>query len=196
MPIPSKTAQRPKTARSTESSILFGLILFQGFCGVFLFIDAVGDIKALGWQGLTDWHLLPELGATLGLLSGVVALSVYLMRVLRRQALIQQGLSVAQGALAEVMEAYFQSWGLTPSEQDVAAFTIKGYSIAEIAGLRGSAEATVKTHLNAIYRKAGVAGRAQLASLLIEDLMRGPLVEAKAEQAARERPSATVASDT
>jgi DNA-binding CsgD family transcriptional regulator len=196
MPIPSKTAQRPKTARSTESSILFGLILFQGFCGVFLFIDAVGDIEALGWQGLTDWHLLPELGATLGLLSGVVALSVYLMRVLRRQALVQQSLSVAQGALAEVMEAYFQSWGLTPSEQDVAAFTIKGYSIAEIAGLRGSAEATVKTHLNAIYRKAGVAGRAQLASLLIEDLMRGPLVEAKAEQAARERPSATVASDT
>ena len=195
MPMPPKTTHRPKTARSAESSILFGLILFQGFCGVFLFIDAVGDIEALGWQGLTDWHLLPELGATLGLLSGVVALSVYLLRVLRRQALIQQSLSVAQGALAEVMEAYFRSWGLTPSEQDVAAFTIKGYSIAEIAGLRGSAEATVKTHLNAIYRKAGVAGRAQLVSLLIEDLMRGPLVEATGEQPGRDRGAGSIAAD-
>ena len=36
------------------------------------------------------------------------------------------------------MEGYFADWGLTPSEADIATFTIKGYSIAEIAGLRGS----------------------------------------------------------
>ena len=83
---------------------------------------------------------------------------------------------MAAGALAELMEDYFRQWALTPSEADVAAFTIKGYSIAEIATLRGSAEGTVKTHLNAIYRKAGVQGRGQLVSLLIEDLLNGPLV--------------------
>jgi DNA-binding CsgD family transcriptional regulator len=58
----------------------------------------------------------------------------------------------------------------------VAAFTIKGFTIAEIAALRGSAEGTVKTHLNAIYRKAGVQGRGQLVSLLIEELLGGPLL--------------------
>jgi len=77
-----------------------------------------------------------------------------------------------------VMEGHFRAWWLTPSEQDVATFTIKGCSIAEIAALRGSAEGTVKTHLNAIYRKAGVPGRGQLVSVLIEDLMGGPLVAA------------------
>jgi DNA-binding NarL/FixJ family response regulator len=34
----------------------------------------------------------------------------------------------------------------------------------------------VKTHLNAIYRKAGVQGRGQLVSVLIEDLLNAPLV--------------------
>ena len=76
-----------------------------------------------------------------------------------------------------MIEGYYRDWGLTASEQDVAGFTIKGYSIAEIAILRGSAPGTVKTHLNAIYRKAGVAGREQLVSLLVEDLLRAPLLE-------------------
>ena len=83
----------------------------------------------------------------------------------------------AAGALADVIEGCYRNWGLTASEQDVAGFTIKGYSIAEIAILRGSAPGTVKTHLNAIYRKAGVAGRGQLVSLLVEDLRRAPLLE-------------------
>ena len=61
----------------------------------------------------------------------------------------------------------------------IESFTIKGYAIAEIAVFRGSAEATVKTHLNAIYRKAGVSGRGQLVSLLIEDLLRAPLMGEK-----------------
>jgi DNA-binding CsgD family transcriptional regulator len=86
-------------------------------------------------------------------------------------------MSIAAGELAIVMESYFVSWGLTASEQDVASFTIKGYSISEVSSLRNCAEGTVKTHLNAIYRKSGTNGRAQLVSLLIEDLLRGPLAE-------------------
>lgn len=162
--------------RSRESAALLGIILFQAFCTVFFLTDVIGDMEVVGWETLTDPHILPELCATLGLVTGVAILSVQLVRLLRRQSQIEQGLSVAQGALAEVMDGYFQSWGLTASEQDVATFTIKGYSIAEIAGLRGSAEATVKTHLNAIYRKSGTSGRGQLTSLLLEDLLRGPLI--------------------
>lgn len=168
---------RPKPVAQTrrEALILPGVILFQCVCMVFFLIDVVGDLQELNWRMFTDLHMLPEIGATLGLASGIVVLSVYLMRLLRRQANLERSLGVAQGALSEVIEEYFAVWGLTPSEADVAAFTIKGCSISEIARLRGSAEATVKTHLNAIYRKAGVTGRGQLVSLLIEELMGGAL---------------------
>jgi DNA-binding CsgD family transcriptional regulator len=124
----------------------------------------------------------------LGLIIGILFEVQSLLALLRRQAHMEKSLGVAAGALAELMEDYFREWGLTPSEQDVAAFTIKGYAIAEIAEMRGSAEGTVKTHLNAIYRKAGVPGRGQLVSLLIEDLLNSPLVPLPgAEKAASDR---------
>jgi DNA-binding CsgD family transcriptional regulator len=63
-------------------------------------------------------------------------------------------------------------------EYTVTLSLIKGCEIPEIARLRGCAEGTVKAHLNAIYRKADVSGRAALVSLLIEDLMGQPLIAA------------------
>jgi DNA-binding CsgD family transcriptional regulator len=163
-------------SRSRESGVLVGLILFQSLCTVFFLGDVLGDMEQLGWTTLTDFHMLPEIAATAGLVSGILFMTLYLFRLLRRQAHMERGMSIAQGALADLMESHFAGWNLTPSEADVATFTIKGFSIAEIAELRGSREATVKTHLNSIYRKAGVTGRGQLVSLLIEDLMRGPIV--------------------
>ena len=64
---------------------------------------------------------------------------VYLLSILRRKARLERSVSIASGALHAVIEAHFRNWGLTPAEQDVATFTIKGCSIAEIADLRGSA---------------------------------------------------------
>ena len=57
--------------------------------------------------------------------------------------------------------------------------------LSEVAEIRGSAEGTVKAHLNAIYRKAGVQGRNGLMSLLIEDLMGAPLVPHETPEDAR-----------
>lgn len=159
-----------------RSPALVALILFQSVCASIFMVDVVYDLR----EAEVFWHLIPELAATVGLIIGIVFEVRYLIHLLRRQETMARGLGVAAGALSDLMEAYFRDWGLTSAEQDVAAFTIKGYSIAEIAELRGSAEATVKTHLNAIYRKAGVPGRGQLVSLLIEDLMRAPLVPADA----------------
>lgn len=155
-----------------RSPALVGLILFQMACASVFIVDVVYDLL----DAETFLSLIPELAATLGLIVGIAFEVRYLIHLLRRQETMARGLGVAAGALSDLMEGYFRDWGLTSAEQDVAAFTIKGYSIAEIAELRGSAEATVKTHLNAIYRKAGVPGRGQLVSLLIEDLMRAPLV--------------------
>ncbi len=159
--------------RGDRPYALVALIVFQCFCTAFFVYDVTRDLD----EGLTSLlYMLPEVAATVGLVAGLVFEVRSLVGLLQRQARMEQSLGVASGALAEVMEGHFRAWGLTPSEQDVATFTIKGCSIAEIAALRGSAEGTVKTHLNAIYRKAGVQGRGQLVSVLIEDLMGGPLV--------------------
>jgi DNA-binding CsgD family transcriptional regulator len=161
---------------------LAALIVFQAICASFFLGDVLADMMEFATGENTTLHLGIEFAATLGLLAGIVVEGVVLVGLLRRAARSEKAMTIAQGALHELMERYFADWGLTPSEADVAAFTLKGYSIAEIAGFRGSAEGTVKTHLNAIYRKAGVAGRGQFVSLLIEDLMRAPLLPDVAAQ--------------
>jgi len=169
-----------------KSAAVIALMAVQGFCAVFFLSDMIGDLFEMPVAEILTVHMSLEVLANLGLLAGIAFEAVYLVRLLRRQAHAERALSVASGALHDVMEGYFEDWALTPSEADIAAFTIKGFSIAEIAAMRGSAEGTIKTHLNSIYRKAGVTGRAQLVSLLIEDLLTGPLPQ----RAARERSAA------
>ena len=168
----ASTRALPRPEAGSPRRIL-ALIAFQLACSAFFVVDVIEDFSEGGVQW---WHMLPELAATAGLFLGIVFEVRALMALLRRQAIMEKSLGVAAGALAGLMEDYFRQWELTPSEADVATFTIKGYSIAEIAQMRGSAEGTVKTHLNAIYRKAGVQGRGQLVSVLIEDLLNTPLV--------------------
>jgi DNA-binding CsgD family transcriptional regulator len=151
------------------------LILMQAICVSFFVMDMVSDLELLPLREWFSAHLTMELFANLGLAAGIIFETVYLLHLLRRQAHADRALSVASGALHEVMEGHFAEWGLTPSEADIAAFTIKGFGISEIALLRGSAEGTVKTHLNSIYRKSGLSGRGQLVSILIEDLLAGAL---------------------
>lgn len=158
-----------------KSGALIALILLQTFCVMFFVTDIIDDIIADPVALLSDTHTMVEIVANLAMVAAVVVEALYLRRLLIAQAHAARTVSVASGALHEVMEGYFRDWGLTPSEADVANFTIKGYAIAEIATLRGSAEGTVKTHLNAIYRKSGLAGRGQLVSILIEDLLGGPM---------------------
>ncbi len=152
------------------------LILLQGFCAVFFMSDLVLDYWSESPPLETNAHLAVEALAVVALFLGIAVEAQFLWSLLRRQERTERGLSIASGNLTKVMEDYFESWNLTPTEQDVAAFTLKGLSIAEIAVLRGSREGTIKSHLNAIYRKANVSGRSQLVSLLVEDLMQEPLI--------------------
>ena len=167
--------------KTTEIWKLAALIILQAVCGIIFIGDVATDIVPQGLAGLSNTANLSEFAASFGLILGLVFETWVLLRLVGRQKRMQKSLSVASGALGEVIEAYFRTWALTPTEADVATFTIKGYSITEIAKLRGSAEGTIKTHLNAIYRKSGVAGRAQLVSILIEDLLRGPLLGAEGQ---------------
>jgi DNA-binding CsgD family transcriptional regulator len=152
------------------------LIVFQGLCTVVFLADVVTDLTPKPGVNVFSARNLSEIAAMSGLALGLVFEAYVLVRLMKSQARMQKGLTAAATALSDLMQDYFASWGLTPTEQDVAAFTIKGCSIAEIATLRGSAEGTIKTHLNAIYRKSGVTGRAQLVSVLVDDLLQTPLI--------------------
>jgi DNA-binding CsgD family transcriptional regulator len=172
--------QRPKRAADAPApgirpSVLILLIAVQAFCAAFFVWDDVADFLAME-AGRIDLHQAMEYLVTLSLIVAIVIEARLLAYLLRRAAHMERGFSIAAGALNDLMEGYFTGWGLTPAEQDVATFLIKGCDTPEIARLRGSAEGTVKAHLNAIYRKAGVSGRAALVSILIEDLMNEPLI--------------------
>lgn len=165
----------PTIPRPTRTLVLGATIAVQALCAAFFLWDALGDYLRLGQRSL-DLHLGVESLAVLSLILAIALETGQLARLLRREAHMIRGLSAAGRALHDLMEEHFAQWRLTPAERDVATFLIKGSDIAEIARLRGSAEGTVKAHLNAIYRKAGVSGRPALVSLLIEDLMSEPLI--------------------
>ena len=156
--------------------LLIGLIAVQSLCAAFFLWDVISDIRPEGLRSLTNPHIAVETMAALALVAGIVFETRYLFRLLRRKAHLEDQVSIAAGAFHEIVLAHFDRWGLTPAEADVAMFTLKGFSIAETARLRGAAEGTVKAPLNAVYRKAGVAGRGALLGILVDDLMGTALV--------------------
>lgn len=149
--------------------IAFALVV-QVICAIFFVSNILGSV--LGFAPIA-WQLSEfiELGAALGLLIGITLGAIALRRTYRRAALAEDRLRIASSAFRDILEEHFANWGLTPAEQDVALFAIKGLPLADIASVRATSEGTVKAQMNAIYRKAGVTGRPQLLSLFIEDLM-------------------------
>lgn len=149
------------------------IFVIQALCAVFFVSDILSSVLGIRSTPIS-WEMREamEIGASLGLVLGVVVGGLMLRRALRERQRAEEQLRRASGAFADLLQERFQEWGLTPSEKDVALFAIKGLSTAEIASLRSTSEGTVKAQTNAIYRKAGVTGRPQLLSLFIEDLMR------------------------
>ncbi len=175
-----RTGSRRKAAHLRVPFAFVALAVCQCACTLVFTVDIILEL----WSTQRDiFHLGLELTATLGLFIGAFFGVHWVTRLLRKQQDMARSLTAAGGALSDLMASYFRQWSLTSAEIDVATFTIKGFSIAETAALRKSTEGTVKSHLNAIYRKAGVQGRGQLVSVLVEDLLNTPLLgEDKAPQ--------------
>ncbi|MCL4866883.1 MAG: helix-turn-helix domain-containing protein, partial [Gemmatimonadales bacterium] len=55
--------------------------------------------------------------------------------------------------------------------REVALMLLKGFSLAQIARLSDRSERTVRQHAIAVYRKSGLAGRAELAGFFLGDLL-------------------------
>ncbi len=164
---------RRKAAHLRVPFAFVALAICQCACTLVFTVDIILEI----WSTQRNiFHLGMELTATLGLFIGAFFGVHWVSRLLRKQEDMTRSLTAASGVLSDLMASYFRQWSLTSAEIDVATFTIKGFSIAETAAMRKSTEGTVKSHLNAIYRKAGVQGRGQLVSVLVEDLLNTPLL--------------------
>jgi DNA-binding CsgD family transcriptional regulator len=81
--------------------------------------------------------------------------------------------ALLRGLGAEI-DAQLRRWGLTPAESEVALLLLKGFGHKEIAALLGRSERTVRQHAVAVYRKSGLAGRAELSAFFLEDLLLPP----------------------
>ncbi len=151
---------------------IIAILIVQTLCALFFVSDILSVFFGFSTTPL-PWELreVMQIFAAFGLVVGVV-LGAVLLRLAtadRRRAELQ--LRRASSAFMQLLAERMAEWGLTPAERDVALFAIKGMSTAEIAALRATSEGTIKAQTNAIYRKAGVTGRAQLISLFIEDLI-------------------------
>ncbi|MGD8866279.1 MAG: LuxR C-terminal-related transcriptional regulator [Gemmatimonadales bacterium] len=73
--------------------------------------------------------------------------------------------------LGAAIDGQFREWELTPAEREVALLLLKGYSHKHIASATHRSERTVRQHAVAVYRKAGLSSRAELAAFFLEDLI-------------------------
>lgn len=73
-------------------------------------------------------------------------------------------------AFAAAIDAQFDEWQLTPAEREIALLLLKGYSHKHAAAQTGRSERTVRQHATAVYHKAGLNSRAELAAFFLDAL--------------------------
>ena len=91
----------------------------------------------------------------------------------------ESNLQISQLKLEQIGDVYrkyireqFDSWGLTPSEKEVALILLKGLSLNDIAKLRDTKEKTVRQQASTIYHKCNVAGRNELSAWFFDDMLK------------------------
>ncbi|RIK99964.1 MAG: LuxR family transcriptional regulator [Proteobacteria bacterium] len=90
-----------------------------------------------------------------------------------RDAWRERAEKLLRGLGAEIDEQ-LRRWQLSAAEREVALLLLKGFGHKEIAALQGRSERTVRQHAVAVYRKSGLAGRAELSAFFLEDLLLPP----------------------
>lgn len=163
---------RPGGADERRAAVLAWMTTIQALCALFFIGDVAFDLYAGDGQALG--HLWMESFVAVVLLIGLGVLIIELRQLLLRMDRVTAGLMAARGEMAEVIEAFFSTWELTPAERDVALMILKGLDNDSIATVRGRAAGTVRAQSAAIYAKAGVDGRTQFLSLFMEELLADP----------------------
>jgi DNA-binding NarL/FixJ family response regulator len=151
-----------------------------------LIIVMVGaDLFADTGQGVSTWHVMTEgiagVAAALGivyLLRGTYSLQHRLTEEVARSTALQAEAERWRAdarrhvdGLSRAIDQQLTRWNLTVAEKEVAFLLLKGLGFKEIAGVRGTSEKTARAQSTAIYAKAGLSGRTELAAFFLEDLL-------------------------
>jgi len=148
-------------AQNTLAGLLFGVI--AGLVGTDLLADA--------GAGAGSFHLGAEGTATILSVAGAVwfvrRAAAEHREALRWRARAEELL----GGVGRSVQHQFEAWSLSPAEAEVGLLLLKGLSFKEIAAVRATGERTAREQARAVYRKGGVAGRAELSAWFIEDLL-------------------------
>ncbi len=83
----------------------------------------VEDTLEVGFDTHTIYEAITTLALILGVVFGSIEIWGTLVRVRRTEATLQ----LASGAFAQLVEARFAQWRLTPAETEVALLTLKGF---------------------------------------------------------------------
>lgn len=173
---------------TSEGKLLLGVLVAFVAVALLAALDLASDLAA----GTTVEHVLAEGSVFLVGLLGAVLIARRLMRVVRseraarREALVlAERLEASQAeaarwraeardllaGLGAALDRQFERWALSPAEKEVALLLLKGLSHKEIAEVRAITEATARQQSRAVYKKAGLSGRNDLAAFFLEDLL-------------------------
>ncbi|NQV83132.1 MAG: LuxR family transcriptional regulator [Rhodospirillales bacterium] len=140
---------------------------------IFFLLDVSADIFHIDIAAPWIDHNVLEFVSTVALAFALLVIGWQIRRLLREHREARASIQVASGELLAVIYAKFDAWELTPSEREIALLLIKGLSVREISEIRDTRPGTVKSQSSAVYQKAGVKGRNELAAYFVEDLLAG-----------------------
>jgi len=163
-----------KKAFGIQSLIVSFVVI--AICEIFFLLDVSADI--FHWDIAAPWisHNVLEFISTVTLAFALAVIGWQIKRLLREHRDARAFVQAASGELLAVIYEKFDAWKLTPSEREIALLLIKGLSAQEISDIRESRPGTVKSQSSAVYQKAGVAGRNELAAYFVEDLLAGETI--------------------
>jgi DNA-binding CsgD family transcriptional regulator len=174
-PAPEAVRRPPGDAGLWSPTAMFAAI------AAFLAGDVASDIA----DGARATHVAVEVLVMCFALSGVVLMWFRLREARHLARDLQHDLDFTRADLARwradaqthlrglgaAIDGQFGRWGLTPAEREVALLLLKGLSLKDVADARATSERTVRQQALSIYRKGGLAGRAELAAFFLEDLL-------------------------
>lgn len=169
---------RRKANLQLKLILLWSVVAIQGVSAVVFVWELWTEVLGLRAFQLS-WFIIEiiQLTASVGLILGLIVTSLFLRSSLREMNAMRRQIDVASGNFQSHVEHHFRKWDLSQSEAAVATYAMKGFSNFEIAELRGTSSSTVKTQMQAIFRKSELANRQQLISFLVGELLSGVAVE-------------------
>lgn len=173
---------------TSDGRLLGGVVVAFAATAVLAGLDLASDLG----EGTTVGHVLAEGGVVLVGLAGATIMARRLAAGMRSErAAREEARALAErlerteaeaarwrleardllAGLGAALERQFERWALTPAEKEVALLLLKGLSHKEVAGVRAITEATARQQARAVYKKAGLSGRNDLAAFFLEDLL-------------------------